>query len=233
MFIVFKNFKSVFCYLLIFTVLFGANAFFSFNNQIVTASPIDKFCVVLDAGHGGIDGGCQGSTGVYERDINLNICNYVADLLNQININVVKTRETQDGLYGVFASGFKMRDLTERKRIIEQSNADLVVSIHLNSFPNPKARGAQVYYALNSDISVKLATLMQDLFVKNLSNARKSCLPGDFYILNCTDKPGVLIECGFLSNVEEEALLVTQDYQQKIAYQIYCAIFSYFGLSSN
>ncbi len=201
------------------------------NKALVSAKPSQTFCVVLDAGHGGIDGGSQGKvTGVFERDINLSISKKVESLLKTLNIEVVQTRTTEDGLYGAFASGFKMRDMKARKAIIEEANPDLVVSIHLNSFTSSTSKGAQVYYKPNSEISKELAEKMQNLFAKNLENSRTECFEGDFYILTCTKKPGILVECGFLSNPEEEQLLITDDYQQKVAYQIFCGIVSYFDL---
>ena len=167
---------------------------------------------------------------LFERDINLSISKKVESLLKTLNIEVVQTRTTEDGLYGVFASGFKMRDMKARKAIIEEANPDLVVSIHLNSFTSSTSKGAQVYYKPNSEISKELAEKMQNLFAKNLENSRTECFEGDFYILTCTKKPGILVECGFLSNPEEEQLLITDDYQQKVAYQIFCGIVSYFDL---
>ena len=135
-----------------------------------------------------------------------------------------------DGLYGVFASGFKLRDLNKRKQIIESCNADLVVSIHLNSFTNTSAHGAQVFYKPNSEQSKQLANTIQELFAKNLYKARTTAQKGDFFILNCTDAIGVLCECGFLSNPEEEQLLTTEDYLQKISYNIAMGILSCFEL---
>ena len=233
--IIFKipfNLKKSLCYLCVFTILFGANAYLSFSNKTqITASPLNKYTVVLDAGHGGIDSGCVGiNTNVYERDINLSITKKVGNFLNILGINVVYTRTNEDGLYGTFASGHKMRDMRAREAIIEQANPNLVVSIHLNSFTSSSARGAQVFYKLNSDISKELADKIQSLFSEQVEGSKKSSAEGDFYILNCSDTPGVLVECGFLSNPDEEAKLTTDEYQEKIAYIITCGIISFFGL---
>jgi len=195
-----------------------------------TTIPAQAFCVVLDAGHGGIDGGVQGETGVYERDINLAVTNKVEVLLQTLGITVVQTRRTEDGLYGVFASGFKMRDMKARKAIIEEANANLVVSVHMNYFSDSSAHGAQVYYKPDNTISKQLAEDMQALFVDNLVNARKSATEGDFYILTCTNTAGVLVEGGYLSNSEEGKLLITDEYQDLLAYQIFCGIIHYFDL---
>ena len=195
------------------------------------SSPMQKFCVVIDAGHGGIDSGCVGPiTNAYERDINLSIAQKIGSFLDTLGINVVYTRTNQDGLYGTFASGFKKRDMRAREEIIKKANPNLVVSIHLNSFTSKSAKGAQVFYALNSEISKELAQNLQDMFVEQIAGSRKSCMPGDFYILNCTESAGILVECGFLSNPDEEAKLVTAEYQEKIAYTITCGIINFFGL---
>jgi len=217
------------CYFCVLIIVVGC---LYWTTQVsATNIPAQTFCVVLDAGHGGIDGGVQGKTGVYERDINLVITNKVENLLKTLNINVIQTRQTEDGLYGVFASGFKMRDMKARKAIIEQANANLVVSVHMNYFSDRSVRGAQVYYKPDNEVSEQLAEDMQELFVNNLQNARKSCTEGDFYILTCTDTAGILVEGGYLSNAEEEALLLSEEYQDLLAYQIFCGIVHYFDLA--
>lgn len=229
-----KNLKKCLIYLTVFTILFGANAYISYSIKSISAStPLPRFCVVLDPGHGGIDSGCVGSSGVYERDINLSIAQKLENLLETLGIRVVLTRTNQDGLYGTFASGHKKRDMKAREQIIKKANPNLVVSIHLNSFTNSQAHGAQVFYKLNSDISKELGQELQSIFVEQVEGSRQSSLPGDFYILNCTDSAGILVECGFLSNPTEEAKLITSEYQEKIAYLIMCGIVEYFGLSES
>lgn len=224
------NLKKFICYVLVFTVLFSANLIFanSFSKEIL-AFPQSKLCVVLDAGHGGIDGGCQGvNTKVYERDITLNISKKLQTFLVSAGAKVVQTRTTNEGLYGAFASGFKMRDLNARKEIIKKSEPNLVVSIHLNSFADKSASGALVYYKKDDQKSKLFADKMQQLFYKNLNAKKTESTMGDFFILNCTSYSGVLCECGFLSNPEEEKLLITDEYQQKVAYQIFCGIMAFF-----
>ena len=229
---VINNLKKILCYLLVFTIFFGANAYISYSNKVTsTSTPLPRFSVVIDAGHGGIDSGCVGSSGVYERDINLSIAQKLGNLLQTLGIKVTYTRTNEDGLYGIFANGFKRRDMKAREEIIKKANPNLVISIHLNSFTNKSARGAQVFYALNSDISKELGQELQDMFVSQIEGSRKNCMPGDFYILNCSKSAGILVECGFLSNPEEEAKLITNEYQEKLAYTIMCGVVEYFGLS--
>ncbi len=228
---VFKKLHKLLNYLLIFTFLFGANAYISFSNKTMQAStPLPRFSVVLDAGHGGIDSGCVGASGVFERDINLSITQKLGDMLEVLGIKVTYTRTNEDGLYGIFANGFKKRDMKAREEIIRKANANLVVSIHLNSFTSSTASGAQVFYKLHNDTSKELGQALQEMFVSQIEGSRKSCMAGDFYILNCTHSPAILVECGFLSNPKEEAKLITSEYQERIAYTIMCGIVKYFGL---
>ncbi len=222
--------KKFLRYIFLFCAIVLSSVMIYSVSTIVSAVPSSLYTVVLDAGHGGIDGGSMGKSGVYERDINLSVTKKIKTLLNTLNIAVVETRTTEEGLYGVFASGFKQKDMKERQKIIKNSGADLVVSVHMNYFSDPSAKGAQVFYKPNSAISQTLAKKMQTLFQKNLFYARKEPAKGDFYILTCSDKPGVLVECGYLSNPQEEALLITEEYQNKVAYQIFCGIVSFFDL---
>lgn len=224
------NFKKSLIFFAIFVLLFVLNynmatGFEKANSQ----SQGKNLCIVLDAGHGGIDGGCQGRvTKVYERDITLKISQLLEQFLKSAGVRVVQTRTNADGLYGAFTSGFKLRDLNKRKQIIESAKPNLVISLHLNSFVDSSVCGAQVYFKPEDVASHEFADKIQQLFAKNL-NARKTLSEkGDFFILNCTPFSGVLIECGFLSNEKEEALLVTEQYQQKVAYQIFCGIMAFF-----
>ncbi len=215
-----------------FCVIILSSFFVCASTKVTSIRPANKYCVVLDAGHGGIDGGSVGESGIFERDLNLSVTQKIKGLLNTLNIDVVETRKTQDGLYGEFAHGFKQKDMKERKKIIDSSNADLVVSIHMNYFKDSSAHGAQVFYKPGCLKSKTLAGTTQNLFQKNLFKARKEPLKGDFFILTCSEKPGILVECGYLSNREEEALLISQEYQNKLAYQIFCGIVSFFDIKT-
>lgn len=218
----------ILCYLFVFCVLFCAN--YVVSSTVATAMPSPKLTVVLDAGHGGVDTGCTGASGTKESEITLKIAQKLGAHLSTLGLNVVYTRTNMDGLYGTFARGFKLRDLNKRKQIIEESHADLVVSIHLNSYVDSTAHGAQVFYKIGSEKSHELADNIQALFLQNLYDARQTALKGDFYILNCTNALGILCECGFLSNKEEESLLKTDEYLQKISYNISLGILTYFDL---
>ena len=173
--------------------------------------------VVIDAGHGGFDGGVVGvNTGVKESDINLAISQQLQTILQNRGYRVVMTRTTQDGLYGRTAQNRKMADMRVRERIINDASPDVVVSIHQNSFPSPNVRGPQVFFSNQCESSPEFASIMQEVLNYTLESDRLS-KRGDFFILECSPYPSILIESGFLSNPEDEALLVTQDHQNKIA----------------
>ena len=224
------NIRKFFLFCLIFATLFTANYQLS-THQYVSTTPLPKFSVVLDAGHGGVDTGAVSKNGVFERDINLQITQKLGKMLNSMGITVVYTRTTQDALFNDFSHGHKLKDMKARAQVIKQANPNLVISIHLNSFTDSSAHGAQVFYKPHDEFSQELSQHIQDLFLKNITGSRKNSMNGDFYILNYSPSPAILVECGFLSNVEEEKLLVTSTYQEKIAYLIMCGVVSYFGLS--
>ncbi len=196
----------------------------------VTVSPSIGYSVVLDAGHGGIDPGSVGrTTKCKESDINLKITKKLASYLEASGIDVIFTRQSEGGLYGIYTKDYKKRDMLARKEIIADSKADMLVSIHMNSFIQGSRRGAQVFYDENNESGKNLALTIQSCFSKYLPMSDKGISIGDYYILKCATLPSVLCECGYLSNSEDEKLLVTEDYQDKVAYNIYCGIIAYIG----
>lgn len=183
--------------------------------------------VVIDAGHGGIDGGVTGSqTGVKESDLNLLISKELAECFKSGGFKVVMTRTSAAGLYGVATRGFKMRDMEKRKSVINGANADLMISVHLNKFSSPSRRGAQAFYKIGDENSKALADSIQAEF--NSAGEREySALEGDYYVLNESLCTSVLCECGFLSNPEDEKLLLTDEHRKKVAYRIYKGAIAY------
>ena len=189
----------------------------------------DKTIVVLDAGHGGIDGGvCGSTTGIKESELNLSLVMKLKGYLTNAGMHVVLTRSTSAGLYGVANSNLKSKDMKKRKEIINNAKPNLVVSIHMNNYSLTTRRGAQVFYKDNSENGELLAMCVQDSFNK-MKEAVRFCEPlvGDYYILNCSDYPSIIAECGFLSNPEDESLLITDEYQDSVAYAIYKGIVAY------
>ena len=184
--------------------------------------------VVIDAGHGGIDGGVEGANGSVEAEINLAIAKSLRNFFKRAGYGVVMTRENSDGLYGISAKNKKARDMQARKEKIESANADLVISVHQNSYPLSEIKGAQVFYKSGDEEGKEIARLVQDNMNENLDSDRV-IKEGDYYLLNCSSVPSILVECGFLSNPQEEKLLVTAVYQEKVAFTIFSAIHSRFS----
>ena len=188
-----------------------------------------KIKIVLDAGHGGIDGGvCGVNTGVKESDLNLMVVKKLERLLISADFNVVLTRNSSAGLYGVATSNLKRKDMQKRRDIIESAQPNLVVSIHMNKYSLSTRRGAQVFYKPNDDKGRLLALSLQES-LNSMEKASRKCdaLTGDYYILNCNEYPSVIAECGFLSNAQDEALLITNEYQEELAYALYKGIVAY------
>ena len=183
--------------------------------------------VVIDAGHGGIDGGSIGTTGVLERDLNLEYAKTLSKLLNQFGVGVVMTRTNKNGLYDANAKNLKRSDMKKRKEIIDASQAVAVISIHMNSFSLKSCRGAQTFYNKTNLGGKKLATLIQNQFKRDLEYARSDSSVGDYYITNCTEIPAVIVECGFISCPQEEALLKTEEYKEKVCYAVLCGIIAF------
>ncbi len=188
-----------------------------------------KIKVVLDAGHGGVDGGVSGvKTGVKESELNLIITKKLEKRLISAGFNVVLTRSSDAGLYGVATSSLKRKDMQKRREIILNAKPDLVVSIHMNKFSVSTRRGAQVFYKKDDAKSKQLADSLQNCF-NTMEQSSRTCtaLTGDYYILNCSDYPSVIAECGFLSNPEDEALLINEAYQDDLSYTLFKGIIVY------
>lgn len=199
------------------------------DSKTTETSPKIGYTIVLDAGHGGIDPGSIGkTTKVTESELNLIFVNKLEHLLLSSGIDVVKTRKDEHGLYGIYSRDYKIRDMQARKQIIDNSNANLVVSIHMNSFNQTSRRGAQVFYDEGNEFSSIIAMEIQNCFAKDLPESDRGISLGDYYILKCNSKiPSVLCECGYLSNADDEKLLIQNEYQDKVVYSIYKGIISY------
>lgn len=185
--------------------------------------PNSKYIVVIDAGHGGIDGGSIGkNTGVYESKLNLEYANNLAKQFNKMGISCVLTRTNDNGLYEANAKNHKKSDMLKRKEIIQKVSPNLVISLHMDSFSLRSTNGAQAFYKKNNESGKVLAAKIQKQLLVNFDNAKLQEKVGDYYIVNCTDIPSVLVECGFLSNEVEEILLQDKNYQNKMCYAIMC-----------
>lgn len=177
--------------------------------------------VVLDAGHGGIDGGVTGvTTGEKESDINLAVAYAVKEKLTDMGFSVVMTRKTEGGLYGLPTKGFKRRDMERRKEIIQAADPVFVVSLHQNFYPSKSTRGAQVFYGAQSADGQRLAKCLQTslnaLYAEEGVKGRNAAA-ADYFMLRCTSAPSVLIECGFLSSAADERLLTSPLFRARLA----------------
>lgn len=196
-----------------------------------SSASVDGKIIVIDAGHGGVDPGVLGvKTSVKESDINLYVARELKTYFVEAGFRVVMTRTTNGGLYGVATKGFKMRDMKKRKEIIEQSGADMVISVHQNFCPIPSRRGGQVFYDPSSESGLALAqSIQKQLNALDESIKSRSALTGDYYMLKCTESPSVIVECGFLSNAEDEALLNSADYRKSVAYAVFKGAVAYYS----
>lgn len=172
--------------------------------------------VVVDAGHGGMDGGVVGSTGVKESDLNLMIAKELQKELEKGGVKVVMTR-TGEGAIGAT----KKQDMQNRKKIIVEAQPDVVVSVHINKFSSSKRRGVQVFYD-DTGVGKYFAehlqnTVNQALNSKYTSRSDYIAIKGDLFITKCYACPSVIVECGFLSNAEDEKLLLTDTYRREVA----------------
>ena len=192
-------------------------------------SKFNGITIVLDAGHGGRDGGSVGYNGTIEKDINLEYVLLLKDKLVKNGYKVVLTRSNSDGLYSEFAKNKKQSDMNARFKKIKEANPNLVISIHMNSFSNSSARGAMTYYRAGDVASKTCADLIQKSLQKYCGARFSNSKVGDYFMLNCSYYSAVLIECGFISNPDEEKLLNSDQYKQQIVNAIYNAILLNFG----
>ena len=189
----------------------------------------DPVTVVIDPGHGGNDPGGIGVSGVLEKDVNPSVALDLKAYLEHQGMNVVMTRETDQGLYSETAQNKKKEDLAKRISIIEETKPDFVLCIHQNIFTDAKYSGAQVFYYKESEEGARLASSIQSQLIKGVDpgNTRVPKSNMNYYMLKQSPVPIVIVECGFLSNIEEEAKLGTREYQRDLAWNIYLGTMHY------
>ncbi len=195
--------------------------------------------VIIDAGHGGEDGGTSGEDGTLEKHLNLAIALELEQMLRSMGVKTRLTRTEDILLYdrnSDYVGHKKAQDAAARIAIAEEYDSAVFISIHMNSFPQKKYYGLQVYYSELSPESFKVAEQIQALTVKNLQPDNKRQIKPigkNVYIMNKIEHPAVLVECGFLSNPEECALLSSKEYQSKLSLVICGAILNYFDSIEN
>ena len=198
------------------------------------ADPVfeDGFTVVLDAGHGGMDGGAVGISGTLEKELNLKVAKRLKKMLKEGGATVKMTREKDESIHDSSAGTVreqKRSDLSKRRDLAMSPDTDMFISIHMNKFEQSQYRGAQIFYADN-DKSRDLADKIRERIipVSEKSDIREiKPAYSTMFILNGTENPAVIVECGFLSNPDEEQLLKDKEYQEKIAKSIYDGICDY------
>lgn len=198
---------------------------------IAENTPVEReHCIIIDAGHGGEDGGTTSCTGVVESSYNLSISQRLNDLFHLLGYETVMTRTADISIYtkGDTIAQKKASDLKERVRIVNETENGLLLSIHQNNFSDSRYSGAQVFYA-GTEGSEQLAKLLQDQLVSALNpgSNRKIKKSDGIYLMEHIECTGVLIECGFLSNAEEEAKLSSAEYQQKLCCVIAATVSGY------
>lgn len=188
-----------------------------------------KPVVVVDIGHGGWDPGKIGVDGSLEKDINLQIAQKLKAYLEKSDVTVVMTRDGDQGLYDEDDSNKKMADMKGRCDLINKTAPALTVSIHQNSYHEESINGGQVFYYKNSENGKRLAEILQKRFdfVLGERNRRVAKANDNYYLLLHVRSPIVIVECGFLSNQKEAALLNTEEYQDRLAWTIHMGILEY------
>ncbi|MCI8281353.1 MAG: N-acetylmuramoyl-L-alanine amidase [Lachnospiraceae bacterium] len=191
-----------------------------------------KTCIVVDAGHGGADPGKVGINGAEEKTINLQIALKLKKLLESEGMEVVLTRTEDGGLYEEGASNKKVADMRKRCEIITKADPVFTISIHQNSYPEEYVKGAQTFYYGKSQEGKELAEVIQNSMIEHLDkeNHRTAKANESYYLLKRTPSPTVIVECGFLSNSQEAALLISEEYQEKVAWAVHMGILQYLNL---
>ena len=216
-------------------------AMFVFSFQIAqkeetvqtVALPVSNKVIILDAGHGTPDEGAESSSGTTEAEINLKIALKLQNLLEQSGATVILTRSDENAIYDIDSNTLrekKISDIHNRVKIGNESSSDIFVSIHLNKISQQQYYGWQTFYKPNNEGSKKLAQSLQDNLNEAIQreNHRVPMQLDSVYIMKHVEIPIAIVECGFLSNPEEEQLLLTDEYQDKLAWGIYNGITDYF-----
>lgn len=179
----------------------------------------DDKIIIIDPGHGGKDPGKVGVNDCLEKDINLDIAFKLKDKLIKSGFGVIMTRTKDVGLYSELDINKKNADLRNRVNLINESDAIAVISIHQNAYTSTEEKGAQVFYHTKSESAFDLAKCIQESLKKyhDVQNKRREKNNTSYYMLKKTERPTVIVECGFLSNVEEANKLINDSYQDSVA----------------
>ena len=198
-------------------------------NGVVSAStvPSNGYTIVVDAGHGGMDGGTLTPDEKYkESDINLTYAKALKTQLENCGFRVVLTRTNEKGLYTNFGRNYKEEDMAKRRDIIMKEKPDVVISMHTNFFTDNSQSGAQVFYQKDDEKSKTLAENVQ-LQLEGRVGTKRTALSGDFYICSSHPYTSIICECGFLSNEKDVENILSEEYRKNYCYAIACGVISY------
>ena len=222
----------LFIILIVLLIIYTAKTNESFTG--VSGNVFNSRTVIVDAGHGGADGGTTGVDGSVEKEINLQIAQKLNRLLSLYGFNVIMTRETDDSIHSSDSATLrqkKVSDIHNRMKIINGNPDAVFVSIHQNHFADTSVHGTQVFYSKNNHLSSVLAQKIQDSVAKNIQtdNTRQIKKSGtEIYLLYNSKSPSIMVECGFMSNKNDLSLLHDDDYQKKIALSIADGILNFY-----
>lgn len=220
--------------LIVFFLVFGVTFLNDKKEGVPTVSlPVSGKTVVIDAGHGKPDEGAQSSRGTTEAETNLKIALKLQNLLEQSGSSVILTRSDENAIYDLDAKTLKQKkisDIHNRVKIGNESSADIFVSIHLNKIPQQQYDGWQTFYNVQNQDGQKLAVAIQNNLNKAIQkeNNRVAKSIDNIYIVKHIEIPTTIVECGFLSNPDEEKKLLEDEYQNRLAWGIYNGIIDYF-----
>jgi len=233
----FKRFTPQLALLTVVCIIAGIG----FTKEKITPTSNDiqfKNTIIIDAGHGGFDGGAVAGDGTVEKDINLSISLTLQKILTFYGFEVIMTRTedtSTESTEGSIASK-KKSDLKNRLSLMQENPDAIYVSVHLNKFTTSAANGTQVFYSPNFDMSRDLGQFIQQSVVKLLQPENNRVIKqgtSSTYLLHKAYVPAVIVECGFLSNKTELELLKNEEYQKKMAFCIFCGINNYFCKGDN
>lgn len=213
--------------------IYSISSINNLESKPVSSIPISNHTIILDAGHGFPDGGATGEDGSIESEINLKLILKLQKLLESANCNVILTRSDENGIYDASSDTIrkqKVSDMKNRVEIANNSNAEIFLSIHMNKLEQSQYSGWQTFYKNSDETSKEIASNIQTSlngFIKKGNNRTIKSISG-IYLTKNVKIPLVLVECGFLSNSEENKLLQTDEYQDQLAWSIYIGLIDYF-----
>lgn len=211
----------------VYSFIFGVGKAFFPENRAVSTGVSQKKTIIIDAGHGGEDGGAQSENGILEKHINLEISKYLNDFFSLFGYNTVMTRREDRLFYDNECDTVrkkKVSDIHNRMNIMEKNPDAIFLSIHQNHYDSESSWGTQVFFSDNNKKSEKIAESIQRTIVSDIQKDNKRMIKKsgkEIYLLHNTKNPAVMVECGFLSNREEAKKLNTADYQKLMAFEIF------------